>query len=124
MSKFDYINEELKDFTKKQEYKEKLFDCIESGFDYIHNYLDSETQMLTNDPEWDFNSQWSEDLFVYLQENNPYYLFKLFQDILFDFPIEINDADKDIFEESFDTIRHLLWYEASINPALRGDFIK
>lgn len=124
MSKFDYINKELESFTNKQEYKEKLFDCIERGFDYIHNYLDSEAQMLTNDPKWDFDSPQSEDLFVYLQENNPHYLFKLFQDILYDFPIEINDTDKDIFEESFNTIRHLLWYEARINPALRGDFKK
>ena len=111
MSKFDYINEELADFTKKVEYQEQILDCIESGFDYIHNYLDSEARMLAYDPEWDFDSQWSEDLFIYLQENNPYYLFMLFQDILLDFPIEINEADYEVFVEIFDAIRHLLWYE-------------
>ena len=88
---------------------------VERGWDYIHNYLESETQMLKYDPEWDFDSEWSEDLFDYLAENNTHYMFKVFQDIFYKGPISLVDnQDEQVFEASIPYIKHKLWYDSTI----------
>ena len=111
MSKFGYINEELKEFTKsvnKKEFEDKVLDCLYERHDYFHNYMESERVMLNE--AWGTDFEYPEDLFVHLWEEKPYYFFKLIEDILFDAPIEFNEADEEIVIDLWDAIRHRMWY--------------
>ena len=105
MSKFSYINESLKDFTKSEN-KRHLLEVISDGemIDYIINYLDTEAR------EMDYingsNYQHAEHLMESF--NGKGMMFHLFQDILMD-SITLKDEDEEMFIEAYPEIFDIIF---------------
>ena len=93
---------------EKEEFEDKVLDLLYERHDYFHNYLESERKMYNVDRGDYF--EYAEELCDYLRDHKPTYLFGLIKNILFDAPIKINKADKEVIIDLWDAINHRMWY--------------
>lgn len=93
---------------EKEEFEDKVLDLLYERHDYFHNYLESERKMYNVDRGDYF--EYAEELCDYLRDHKPTYLFGLIKNILFDAPIKINKADKEVIIDLWDAINYRMWY--------------